>query len=61
VNAKLAPHERIRRWAALDEPFSIENGLLTPSLKTRRKQVLEHHSALVRALQSGTPHAALPA
>lgn len=61
VNAKLAPHERIRRWAALDEAFSIENGLLTPSLKTRRKQVLEHHSALVRALQSGTPHAALPA
>ncbi|RVT99693.1 long-chain fatty acid--CoA ligase [Rhodovarius crocodyli] len=59
VNKRLAGHERIRRWAKLDEAFSIENGLLTPSMKTRRKQVLEHHSALIRALQSGTAHAAL--
>jgi long-chain acyl-CoA synthetase len=59
VNKRLAGHERIRRWAKLDEPFTIENGLLTPSLKTRRKQVLQHHSALIRALQSGTAHAAL--
>jgi long-chain acyl-CoA synthetase len=50
VNAKLSPVERIRRWAALPEPFTVENGLLTPTMKVKRRQVLERHRETVRAL-----------
>jgi long-chain acyl-CoA synthetase len=31
--------ERIRRFAILDEPFTVDNGLMTPTLKVRRKAV----------------------
>ncbi|MFN3448136.1 MAG: AMP-dependent synthetase/ligase [Roseococcus sp.] len=50
VNAKLSPVERIRRWAALPEPFTVENGLLTPTMKVKRRQVLERHRETLRAL-----------
>jgi long-chain acyl-CoA synthetase len=36
VNAGLSPIEKVRRILVADEPFTIENGTLTPSLKTRR-------------------------
>ena len=28
--------ERVRRFIVLGEPFSVENGMMTPSLKIRR-------------------------
>jgi long-chain acyl-CoA synthetase len=36
VNAELSVIERIRRFIVADEPFSIENEQLTPSMKIRR-------------------------
>lgn len=33
----LSKFERVRRIAILHEPFSVENGLLTPTLKVKRK------------------------
>ena len=51
VNAKVASIERIRRWATLDEPFSIENGLLTASMKVKRRAVVERHAAVLLALE----------
>ncbi|NCY23333.1 MAG: long-chain fatty acid--CoA ligase [Alphaproteobacteria bacterium] len=51
VNAKLSAIERIRRWRALEEPFTIENGLLTASMKVRRRAVLERHAQALLALQ----------
>jgi long-chain acyl-CoA synthetase len=35
-------YARIRRIALLSEAWSIENGLLTPTLKVKRAKVLEH-------------------
>ncbi|MBK9160118.1 MAG: long-chain fatty acid--CoA ligase [Nitrosomonadales bacterium] len=35
-------YARIRRITLLDEPWSLENGLLTPTLKLKRAKVLEH-------------------
>lgn len=37
-----ARHERIKKFTLLPEPFKIENGELTNTLKIRRKIVLEH-------------------
>ncbi len=42
ANARLSTTERIRRHS-LVPPFTVENGLLTPSQKIRRAQVLRTH------------------
>ena len=49
VNAKLATIERIRRTATVPA-FSVENGQLTPTLKVKRRVVLDTHVAQVEAL-----------
>ncbi len=48
LNPRLSPTERIRRHA-LVPPFTIENGLLTPSHKIRRRAVLKAHGSALEA------------
>ncbi|RYJ00351.1 MAG: long-chain fatty acid--CoA ligase, partial [Acetobacteraceae bacterium] len=43
VNARLSSIERIRRWTLAPSPFSVENGLLTPTMKVKRRAVLAHY------------------
>jgi long-chain acyl-CoA synthetase len=38
--AGFAQYEQVHRFRLIPEPFSVENGLLTPSLKTKRPQVI---------------------
>lgn len=60
LTARVASHlgsfpgyARIRRIALVQEPWTPENGLITPTLKLRRNRILEQHSAEVEALYSG--------
>ncbi len=53
VNKQLAPFEQIRRFRILDHEFSIEKGELTPTMKVRRKQVIENYKHLVNELYLG--------
>jgi long-chain acyl-CoA synthetase len=48
----LSKYEKARRYAFLVEPFTVENGLLTPTLKVKRKAVLERYADLVEGLYS---------
>jgi long-chain acyl-CoA synthetase len=50
VNATLASYETIKRWAVIDAPLTVENGLLTASLKVRRKKVYEAFRAQFEGL-----------
>jgi len=50
VNAGLARHETIKRWAILPSELKIETGELTPSLKVRRKTVEQHYRAVLEEL-----------
>jgi long-chain acyl-CoA synthetase len=50
VNTTLAPVERIRRFAVLPESFTIDNAMLTPSLKIRRHKIREKWGELIEKL-----------
>ena len=47
TNKDLATWETIKRFAVLLDEFSERSGELTPTLKVRRRVVLEHHQALI--------------
>lgn len=49
VNAKLPTIERIRHFSAT-EAFTIENGLLTPTMKVKRRAVIEARGAEVEGM-----------
>jgi long-chain acyl-CoA synthetase len=53
VNASLAQFERIKRFEVIPDNLTIENGFMTPSLKLKRKAVIEHHRELVERLFHG--------
>ncbi|MCS7054363.1 MAG: long-chain fatty acid--CoA ligase [Ignavibacterium sp.] len=46
----LANYERVRKFALLDRPFSIETGEITPSLKIRRKYIEERYRDLIERM-----------
>jgi len=50
VNGKMSPLEKIRRVALSAEGFTIDNGMLTPSLKIRRHVIRERHSEALAKL-----------
>jgi long-chain acyl-CoA synthetase len=50
LNKKLPNYEMVKRHALLVSPFTVESGELTPTLKVKRKVVLERHAELVRSL-----------
>lgn len=47
VNASLASYESIKTFQLLDQDFNIQNGLLTPTLKLKRKNILNHYSKII--------------
>ena len=49
VNRKLGGAERIRCWQ-LAEPFTMEDGLLTPTMKIKRREVLRRYEPEISAL-----------
>lgn len=50
VNARLSSIERIRRWMPAPTAFSVENGLLTPTMKVRRRAALERYGTELASL-----------
>ncbi|MDO9234503.1 MAG: AMP-dependent synthetase/ligase [Aquabacterium sp.] len=50
VNDKQARVAHIRKFVVLTEPFTIEGGELTATLKVKRKVVLDRHQALIQSL-----------
>jgi long-chain acyl-CoA synthetase len=53
VNKDLSVTERIRRFIIADEPFTIENQQLTPSLKIRRHVLKDVYGERLDALYRG--------
>ena len=45
VNANISVTEKVRQFEFVDEPFSIENGEMTPSMKIRRHVIRDRYKA----------------
>ncbi len=50
---KLANYEKVRKFALLEKPFTLETGEITPSLKIKRKIVEEKYSHLIEEMYKG--------
>ncbi len=50
VNRRVEGHEMIKRFQILDHRFTIENGEITPTLKLKRRTILEHYRELIDGL-----------
>ena len=50
VNADLSVTEKVRQFAFADEPFGIDNAMMTPSLKIRRGPIRERYGDRLAAL-----------
>ncbi len=50
ANPDLASTERVKRCIVAAEPFTVDNELMTPTLKVRRHKVLEIYGAALEAL-----------
>ena len=55
ANTELASFETLKKFVILSEPLTVENELLTPSLKVRRKKVYERFKDEVEGLYEGWP------
>ena len=50
VNAKLPPYETIKKFVILPRDFSVEGGELTPTLKLKRKVIIEKYQDKINSL-----------
>jgi long-chain acyl-CoA synthetase len=53
VNANISVTEKVRQFEFVDEPFSIENGEMTPSMKIRRHVIRDRYKARVDGMYKG--------
>jgi long-chain acyl-CoA synthetase len=47
-------YAKIHHLARVAEPWTVENGLLTPTLKVKRAKVAERHAAQIEAMYQRT-------
>jgi long-chain acyl-CoA synthetase len=50
LNRSLARFEKLKKVVLVPEEFSAENGMLTPSMKLRRRVVEERYRSQIEAL-----------
>ncbi|MDR1518399.1 MAG: long-chain fatty acid--CoA ligase [Dysgonamonadaceae bacterium] len=53
LQAQFTSYEKIKRFALLAQPFTMEAGELTNTLKVKRKVILEHYADVIDKLYEG--------
>ena len=52
LNKNLSIIEKIKKFKLIDEEFTIDNGLMTPTLKLKRKKIIEKYKQDLEKLYS---------
>ena len=47
VNEKLEPHEQIAKLVVVKDAWSIDNGVMTPTMKVKRNEIEKRYAALI--------------
>ncbi len=55
LNSQLQPHERISHFVLVREPWTVDNGCMTPTMKIRRNVLEARYAELVAALPARQP------
>ena len=50
ANEGLSVIEKVKRFVVAAEPFTVDNGMMTPTMKVRRKQIFERYGEALEAL-----------
>ena len=50
ANQSLSVLERVRHFRLMAEPFTIDNGMMTPTLKLKRQEIYRAHRELFECL-----------
>lgn len=53
VNQRLSPIERVRRFKILPEAFTIESGMMTPTMKLKRQAIYKAYDETIAELYKG--------
>lgn len=53
VNQSLAQYEQVKKWMVVPEEFTVDNGLLTSTLKVRRKEVETRYREVLDGFYQG--------
>ncbi|WP_025007254.1 AMP-dependent synthetase/ligase [Marinilabilia salmonicolor] len=54
VQQNLAPYEKVKKVALLEEPFTMENGTMTNTLKLKRRKIEEKYKGVIDGLYGTT-------
>jgi len=49
-NEQLQSYARVKKFVIVAEDFTVENGLLTPTLKVKRKVIREKYQSVIDGL-----------
>ncbi len=60
VNENFEPHEQIKEFRLVPEEFTEDNGLLTPTMKKKRRDILDVYEAEVADIYGGDETTASP-
>jgi long-chain acyl-CoA synthetase len=55
LNGQLQPHERVSHFVLVREPWTPNNGCMTPTMKIRRNVLEARYADLVAALPAHQP------
>ena len=50
INSRLGQVEQVKKFTLMEEPFSMEKGEITPTLKIKRKRILENYKDIIESM-----------
>lgn len=50
LTANFAPYEKVKKFCLIGEPYAVENGLLIPTLKLRRRRIEQRYRESIESI-----------